>query len=155
MNGLEKLVACEGRWRGTNRLHDPNTNRPEDSPSTLVVTPILRGWFVRLDYSWAYQGAPQEGSLLVGYHAKAEKADAASAYWIDTWHNGHLGMTCRGTLGENGAVSVRGSYSAPPGPDWGWRTEIIPEGNTLHIVMFNVTPEGQEAVAVEASYTRA
>jgi hypothetical protein len=53
-------------------------------------------------------------------------------------------------------LSVRGSYAAPPGPDWGWRIEITPDGRTLRIVMFNIWPDGsREDLAAEASYTRA
>ena len=51
---------------------------------------------------------------------------------------------------------MRGSYAAPPGPDWGWRIAIRPgDGSALAIVMHNVTPGGEEAVAVEATYKRA
>ena len=34
--------------------------------STATVTPVLGGRFIRVDYTWGYQGRPQEGSLLVG-----------------------------------------------------------------------------------------
>ena len=67
MNPVEGLAALAGNWSGTNTLQDPNTGKPEESPSTVTVTPILGGRFVRLDYTWGYQGTPQEGSLLVGF----------------------------------------------------------------------------------------
>ena len=42
-----------------------------------------------------------------------------------------------------------------PGPTGDFRIDIdSDDGRTLRVVMFNVTPEGQEALAVEASYTR-
>lgn len=70
MSALKGLTACAGPWRGTNTLQDPNTGRPEGSPSTLTVTPVLAGRFIRLDDTWDYQGKPQEGSLLVGFDPK-------------------------------------------------------------------------------------
>jgi hypothetical protein len=51
---------------------------------------------------------------------------------------------------------VRGSYAAAPGPDWGWRTVIeTAEDDSLRMVMYNLTPDGQEYLAVEAVYRRA
>ena len=51
-----------------------------------------------------------------------------------------------------GSVDVSGSYAAPPGPDWGWRTTLGPgPDETLRMVMYNVTPDGEEYLAVEPS----
>ncbi len=83
MSALEKLAECAGGWTGTNRLSDPSMNVSDDSPSTAELTPLLDGKFIRLDYTWAYEGAAQEGSLLIGY----ESAPAiVTAHWVDTWH---------------------------------------------------------------------
>lgn len=150
MSVLDGLATRAGSWRGTNKLKDPHSNIDEDSPSTATVTPVLGGRFVRLDYTWSYKGAPQEGSILIGYDAKA---DTATAHWIDTWHMGNQVMALAGPGGS--ALAVRGTYAAPPGPDWGWRIEITPGEESLRMVMFNVWPEGKEELAVEAVYTRA
>ena len=152
MNALDHLAACAGEWRGTNRLHDPRTGRPEDSPSTARVTPVLHGWFVRFDYTWGYQGTPQEGSLLIGMDPKA---GSATAQWIDTWHMGRAVMSCVGTARDGQAFSVRGSYAAPPGPDWGWRIDVdMSHPRMLRLTMTNISPEGTETIAVEASLTQ-
>lgn len=42
--------------------------------------------------------------------------------------------------------------AAPPGPDWGWRTRLSAAPGTLSMVMFNVTPDGHEELAVDAQY---
>ena len=154
MNDLASLIACAGSWQGTNTLQDPHAGRPEESASTATVTPVLGGRFVRLDYTWGYQGKPQEGSILIGFDAKAE---TFTAHWIDSWHMGNKVMACTGSKTDGPMLSVLGSWAAPPGPDWGWRTGITPEeGPSLRIVMFNVWPEGdREDLACEASYTRA
>jgi hypothetical protein len=145
---LGKLAGCAGRWQGTNRLHDPHSGAPEDSPSTLTVTPLLESRFVRMDYTCACQGAPQEGSLLVGYE---NEAATVTAFWIDTWHMSDKVMASRGAGAPDGSLVVKGSYSAPPGPDWGWRTLIAPGEGGLGLVMHNTAPDGGEELAVEAS----
>ena len=50
MNALDRLAACAACWRGSNRLHDPRTGRPDDTESTLVLATLLDGKFIRLDY---------------------------------------------------------------------------------------------------------
>ena len=152
MSNLDRLAACAGRWRGSNRLHDPNTGAPEDSPATAVLTPLLGGRFIRLDYTWSYQGAAKEGSLLIGYKSDRGRV---TAHWIDSWHMSEDVMACEGAVDDSGGIDVRGSYAAPPGPDWGWRIALGAAGGAeLQLVMHNVTPDGQEALAVEATYAR-
>jgi hypothetical protein len=152
MSALDGLIACEGRWQGTSTLKDPHSGTDDTSPSTATVTPVLGGRFVRVDYTWSYGNKPQEGSLLIGYQRKAE---TATAHWIDSFHNSDKVMACTGRVADGGPLSVRGSYAAPPGPDWGWRIDLLPEGDTLRIVHYNVWPEGKEELAVDSSYTRA
>ena len=77
------------------------------------------------------------------------------AVWLDSWHMRNEIMICDGTRDDRGVVSLQGSYPAPPGPDWGWRIEIENhEGASLVMRMINVSPEGQEALAVLAQYER-
>jgi hypothetical protein len=152
MKALEAFLKCAGRWVGTSRLQDPHSGSPDESPSTVTLTPVLGGRFVRMDYDWAYRGSPQQGSLLIGHEADVA---AVTAHWVDTWHMGDKVMACRGLAEPNGVISVLGSYAAPPGPDWGWRTVITPAEESLRLVMYNITPEGQEELAVAAEYARA
>ncbi|MFL5342747.1 MAG: DUF1579 family protein [Gemmataceae bacterium] len=154
MNPVEVLAALGGEWCGTNTLQDPHTHRPDPSPSVVAVSPVLGGRFVRLDYTWMYQNRPQEGSLLIGFD---RNSGAVSAHWIDSWHMDHAAMTCTGTVSGN-VISVRGTYAAPPGPDWGWRIDLSVEPAKLRLTMFNISPAdlgGGEALAVEAVYRRA
>jgi hypothetical protein len=150
VNPVEALTAVAGQWSGTNTLQDPNTGKPEDSPSTVTVTPILNGRLVRLDYTWGYQGKPQEGSLLVGFDPKSGEV---SGHWVDTWHMGRAVLACKGTTAE-GPIAIRGSYAAPPDPDWGWRIEIAPGTDDLRITHTNIDAEGTEDLAVEGVYSR-
>lgn len=155
MSILDALSACAGSWHGPSTLQDPHNSIAEESQSDLTVTPVLGGRFVRLDYTWSYQGKPQEGSLLIGFQ---KKEDVFTGHWIDSFHMGTKVMGLQGPNPSGSTLSLLGSYAAPPGPDWGWRIEITPETEgTLRMVMFNLWPEsegGQQDLAVEASYTR-
>ena len=117
-----------------------------------MIIPMLGGKFARIDYTWEIDGEPQAGSLLFGYESKA---GLVTAVFIDSWHNGEVMMVCKGSAGADGALSVSGFYPAPSGPDWGWRTVIEPGDNeSFRPLMYNITPQGHEELAVEARYTR-
>nr|WP_303652697.1 DUF1579 family protein [Paludisphaera mucosa] len=148
---MESLAGDAGEWSGTNTLQDPNTGKPEESPSTAGLTPVLGGRFVRLDYTWAYQGKPQEGSLLIGFDPESAEA---SGRWVDTWHMGRKVLDCHGTASADGAVVLRGSFAAPPGPDWGWRIEVASGGDGLRIKHVVIDPDGKEDPAAEGVYPR-
>ena len=55
-----------------------------------------------------------------------------------------------------GKVAVTGYYGAGSAgePEWGWRTEMQPEGESLIITAYNISPAGEEAKAVETVYRR-
>src|SRR4051812_43542855 len=108
MSPLDPLASFAGVWRGTNTLHDPTTGKPEESVSTLTLTPMLAGRFVRIDYTWGYQGAAQEGSFLVGFDPKT---DEISGHWIDTWHMGRKALNCLGVARTGPTLSLLGSYA--------------------------------------------
>ena len=147
----ELKPALIGEWRGTKQLYlDPPPAPAVSSPSKLSVTPVAGGSFLQFNYNWAYEGAEQAGVLLFGY----DEENAASAAWVDSFHMSTKIMSCTGTA-ANGAAELHGSYEAPPGPDWGWRITIRSlSANELKIVMHNISPEGQEDLAVQADYRR-
>lgn len=153
MGVLADLLSLSGKWNGTYRLIVEPTAPPRVSPSTVSVAPVAGSRFVRLDYEWDYEGRPQDGFLLVGYE---EERGVVTAVWVDSWHMSSKAMVCEGPAGAGGSVEVRGFYAAPPGPDWGWRTVVGPGADgALRMVMYNVSPDGAEELAVEAVYTRA
>lgn len=145
-----------GNWQGTSRLHDPITELPEDSASSLMIQNADASAEAEGDapatligYTWAYQGAPQQGTLLL--YAKATNP---RAQWLDTWHTGGEPMPLDTESDSETALSLRGSYAAPPGPDWGWRIVLEPRSETLQLRMDNITLDGEALVAVEATYRR-
>jgi hypothetical protein len=147
---LARLAALQGFWQAIYQLRgDPSFE--SDSPSHAVIVPMLGGRFVRIDYTWNDRGAPQQGSLLVGL-----EAEVVTAAWVDSWHNGSRMMICSGALTSEGGLDIRGTYPAGPGlPDWGWRTHLVVRDQSWTMTMFNVSPAGDETLAVRAEYARA
>ncbi|MGH7599586.1 MAG: DUF1579 family protein [bacterium] len=142
-----------GESTGTNLLR-LSWLTPSDfhSSSRLSVKPVAKGKFLTLTYTWSHEDVSQEGVILLGYDAQQEMVTAA---WVDSWHMSSKIMACEGSIDTQGAINIRGSYEAPPGPDWGWRIVITPKsGSDLQIVMYNITPEGAEDLAVQADYKR-
>lgn len=144
------LAELSGRWQGSNRLWlDPNEPARE-SVATAVCQTVAQGKFFHLHYTWADEGQPQEGVLLLG-----QSQQELSAAWVDSWHMQDNIMHCTGPTGSDGPVSVIGHYAAPPGPDWGWRITLQPDSaNQFRLIMHNITPDGEEMLAVEAIFER-
>lgn len=149
---FETLRRHHGRYRGTNTLYDPHDGgRPTTSDATLEVGPYASSLFQGFRYRWRYPvDGEQDGLLLVG------KNDAgAFGYWIDGWHNGPDVMHLRQDApAVTGRLVLRGSYPAPPGPDWGWTIAIEAHDGVLWLSMRNVSPDGDEEPAVEARFER-
>lgn len=152
-NVATPLAPLAGRWRGATRLHTPwTTPATHDSDTTAVVAPVGDGRFATVAYTWTHEGKPCDGALLIG---REPAGDVAHASWVDSWHQSAKPLTCTGTVDAAGTLSVRGSYPAPEGPDWGWRIVLdAPDDASFRIVMYNVTPDGEESLAVESRYTR-
>jgi Protein of unknown function (DUF1579) len=136
-----------GRWQGSNRLWLSPSDPARVSETNAIVSRIGRERFIMIAYTW-FENELQEGQLVIG-----QQGTEVKAFWIDSWHNGDRIMPCEGIVTADGQISVRGSYPAPPGPDWGWRI-TIEAGEPFKLTMFNITPDGQENLAVEAIYAR-
>ena len=149
-----KLAGLVGEWKGTNRLH--TTWMPvklHESDSTASVRSKMNGQFLTVEYTWTYESKKEEGLLILGCDPRS---DAVQAVWTDSWHSKDTLMLCNGTIDGDGKISFFGTYATAPGqPDWGWRTEITPGENSFRYAMYNVTPEGEEEIAVETEFTPA
>lgn len=150
---VETLIARAGRYTGTKTLYDPGADGATTaSPATLEIEPLARGRFAGLRYTWSYaaDGSEQEGLLLIG-----ENDDGVFATWIDSWHNGRNAMRLMQDADAEGkAPLLRGTFPAPPGPDWGWTIGVHVTEDALRIAMQVVTPDGDAAPAVEAEFSR-
>jgi hypothetical protein len=146
---LEKLV---GEFDGTYRLIRSWETPPQtDSQSEASLEHVARGKFLTIAYTWAVDGTPHEGILLLGQEGQS---GAVHAVWVDSWHMSEKPLICAGRL-DNGTITVVGSYAAPPGPDWRWRTVIVPSvDGSFEMTMYNISPAGEEELAVESRYRR-
>ena len=151
MNPLDGLRASVGQWQGTNALWLAEDGPADESPSTAEVT-VTGDRAVAIAQVWREGGKARAGSFVVGYDAAT---GVATITWVDPFHTGGRPMAFTGVARTDGTLDVRGSYAAPPGPDWGWRIEVSTPARSLAIVMYNITPDGAEALAVGAAYARA
>ncbi len=150
-----KLQQLVGNWKGSNRLHlgDWHPAGPLfESEGRATVEERIGGQFLEIAYTWEFDGKPQEGVLILGGDNKTDKVNA---FWTDSWHLAHNVMMCVGNDSADGSISVTGSYKVEDHPDWRWRTEIKPAEAGLVYKMFNISPEGEETIAVEMEMTRA
>ena len=147
---LEKLV---GTWSGTNKLHlSWLEESPFDSETKATINFSAKGIFLKIEQDWSYEGKTQEGMILIG---KEKDSDLIKSFWIDSWHLSDKFMVSEGKYKPDEAISVKGSHTVPNHPDWGWRTVIESENeNSFKLTMYNVSPEGEESLAVEADYSR-
>ena len=147
-----KLAALVGNWKGTTKTWFEPEKLTDESAWRGEFKLVLDGRFLLYTYQGSLQGEPLEGIALLGYNTQRGRYEMA---WVDSFHNGPAIMFSHGGDTE-GAFNVLGSFpTGPDSPDWGWRTEIIPQENgELIITHYGITPEGQEWKGVETVYAR-
>jgi hypothetical protein len=144
-----ELKRLAGDWQGTNLLW--LSEQPRESETTATIKSAAGGTCLCVEYVWSYEGEAQEGILLLG----SQGEDAAQGIWRDSWHSSGSFMISDGKAEGLGQVQVLGHFAAPPGPDWGWRTHLRTDGeDRFEIVMTNISPEGEEDLAVRMEYRR-
>lgn len=150
MNLSSKFI---GQWQGTYRLVLSWLPNPDFiSVSNMTVKSIANDKFLVLSYDWQHEGVSQDGLILIG---NINTQAGVTASWVDSWGMSGKIMNCYGTINQQGDISLLGSYEVPDNPDWGWRIEIpCPNDNALQIVMYNISPEGEESLAGDTNYTR-
>jgi hypothetical protein len=142
------LDNLPGHWKGTSRLFFEGDQY--DSLSTADIHSIIQSQFINISYTWEIENESQDGQIT--FLASIAKTPTI-ATWLDSWHMRNKIMVCEGTMNPAGTVSLLGSYAAPPSPDWGWRIEIELQNEVLLVIrMLNISPEGEEELAVLAQY---
>lgn len=149
-----KLQQLVGDWKGSNRLHlgDWGPTPLHESEGSATIRERVDGQFLEIAYTWEYEGKQKEGVIILGGD---NKTDAVKAFWTDSWHLAHQTMLCDGLESGDGSVSVKGTYKVEGYPEWGWRTHIAATDGGFEYKMFNISPEGDETIAVEMDMKRA
>lgn len=146
-----RLGQLAGEWEGTTKTWFEPDKLEDESPWRGTIRPTAGGRVVVYEYEGSFQGKPLSGVAILGYHLDPDRFEMA---WADSFHTGTGIMFSKGA-NEGRGFGVLGSYEAPSGPPWGWRTEVQqPEADRLIITHYNITPDGQEAKAVETDYRR-
>lgn len=146
------LAMLAGEWVGTSQLWLSPDEPPGTSGATMSMALVARGQTLLCRYTWAVDGSPEEGVMLLSLN---EEQSQASAAWTDSWHLHDTLMVCLGEMRPDGGVTVTGSYAAPPGPDWGWSIGLeLHTPESFRMVMHNISPEGTPALAWDATYER-
>ena len=137
-------ASHHGRFAGPNRLWFMPGTPAHVSDGTLVVAADS------VSVRWAHEGVPKEGELVLRGPGAACRGD-----FTDTFHAVNPLVLHGHTQGS--AVALYCTYPAGDGsPDWGWRIVLDwYDPDHFSFRMFNVLPDGHEALAVDLRGARA
>ncbi len=144
------LGALTGSWSGRARLwFEADVLACDDGVEGETVA-VGGGRWLRHDYTTRIEDKEHRGSALIG----RGPAGAWQVAWVDTFHTAGTGiMLSEGPASDN-EVMVLGSYPAGEGPPWGWRTVYEPAGDALVVRHHNISPDGEETLAVQFDLER-
>lgn len=140
------LAHLSGSWAGSARTWLDPEGEPDLSSWRATVEVLLDSRYVRLRYQGECCGKPHSGEMTLGFDEHEH-----TMYWIDSFHTGASPMWSVGPAGS--VISVLGSYRAGD-QRWGWRTLFREADGQLVLEATNITPDGQEAPAIEVRLSR-
>lgn len=147
------LAAMEGGFTGSARLRfEPDVLHGQE-PVTGTVELLHGGRFAQHRYATPIDGTDHTGQALIGCELDRDLWQVA---WIDSFHTGTAMVVLEGPAGTDLAtIGVLGRYHVPNTEPWGWRTTFEPGEDALVVCHFNVSPRGEESLAVRFDYARA
>jgi hypothetical protein len=136
-------VSHLGHFAGSNRLWFMPGTPAHVSDGTLQVKENV------VSITWAHDGAPKHGTLVLRGPASSCRGD-----FTDTFHAAD-GIVLHGHI-QASRLLLYSTYPAGDGsPDWGWRIELDwADPDQFRVRMFNVFPDGTEAIAVDLGGVR-
>ena len=148
-NFLQQLI---GSWEGTCQTWFEPEKLADESIIKGEISPLLDGRFIRHAYEGQMRGKPRHGEETIAWNSVDLRFEVA---WVDDFHMSYAILFSEGEATPHG-FSVKGKYdTGPDEPPWGWRTvyELI-NNDHVTITAYNITPDGEEAKAVETKYVR-
>lgn len=152
MSQMRTLSTLAGSWTGRKLLWFTPESEPLECAATAEITMPAGERFAEVRYTWEYEGKPQTGLVLFGTNNRTGEDEAV---FLDSFHQSGEMMICRGDASDEAYFSARGTYAAPPGPDWGWEIEIISATDSrLELGMNNIPPGHDPVRAVLFTFER-
>ncbi|MBM3270577.1 MAG: DUF1579 family protein [Candidatus Sericytochromatia bacterium] len=147
----ERLAALIGTWEGPIKTWFDPDSPVRENRYKATIRAVAGGHAFLQEYESSLDGEAFSGVTLYAYDDGRKKIVVD---WVDSFHS-IAPMHSEGDVKREAVVDVLGSYTAGD-QTWGWRTVLQhPTPESLIYRAYNVLPDGQEYLGIEATLSRA